>query len=344
MKNKWEKTIFYSFLLLVLLLLMAMSYTIGTVSISKVDAIQLVFSKLPIIRNFVSPPEISSGQITILLNLRLPRVLLSFFCGGALAVVGAVFQGIFSNPLAEPYVLGVSSGASLGATIALILFGETMFFSFSTTSIFASVGAILTVFLVLTLSSLHGGKMSTMLLTGIAFSYFASSVSTILMVLNEDKIASVTLWSIGSFTNSSWDKVKLVIPALLIGLAILFFFYKELNALSLGEELAISLGVPLITTRYILITVSTIMVAVTVASSGIIGFVGLIVPSFVRMITGSNYKSLLPTSFLVGGIFLITCDTVARLLNEIPAGAITALIGTPIFIFLAIKYAKGQVA
>ncbi len=326
--NKKILFIFYTICWAVLAVSLLVSYLVGVSGIPILDALTLNASKL------------SNAQLTILMNLRLPRTIIAATAGMCLGVVGAVFQGLFQNPLAEPYVLGISSGASLGATIAIVLGLNGVMFIFSGVALFAAVGAIGTVLIVLAVAGMKGNRNTTVLLTGISISYFAASISTVITVLNADKIRTVTLWSMGSFTSSTWDKVIALVPLSLVGLVVIFIFLRELNAIAAGEKQARGLGVSVGTVRIILILTSTIMVGLSVAASGIIGFVGLIVPNGLRRVLGADFRRVVPASALVGAIFLVWCDTIARVLfapSEIPAGVVTALIGTPCFVYLAVK-------
>lgn len=345
MNVKISKTaVFYVVSIPLLLILMIYSYTVGVANISIGDALAVAFSKLPFVGGNFDISHISNAHLTILTNLRLPRVLLAAVSGMSLAVVGAVFQGLFQNPLAEPYVLGISSGASLGATIAIVLGLNTFFGFFSIVSLYASAAAILTVLFVMVIAGVRGDRMSTVLLTGISIGFFASSVSTVLMVLNQDKIKTVTMWSMGSFTSATWDKVAATVPLSIVGLCVICVFLRELNAISIGEDSAKSFGISVYAVRRILIITGSAMVALTVAAAGIVGFVGLIVPNALRRIFGANFRKIIPASAVTGAIFLLVCDTLARVLfapSEIPAGSITAFFGTPFFIFLALRR-RGQ--
>jgi len=328
-----------------LLILMFVSYMSGIANISAGVALRAFFCRWPIIGKWFDVSDVSTGYMVILLNVRMPRVLTAALTGMCLATVGAAFQGLFMNPLAEPYVLGVSAGASLGATIAVVLGFNTFFLFFSPVSFFAMVGAIVAVVVVIGISEMKGGMRSAnLLLTGISIGFFTNSISTMLVVLHADKLKLVTLWAMGSFNASSWPKTLALLPVAVIGIAVLLVFAREMNAIATGEEAAQSFGVPVHAVRLIVIVTGAIMIAGTVASAGMVGFVGLIIPNAARMLIGPDYKKLLPLSALLGAGFLTLCDMLARTVfapSEIPAGAITALIGAPFFVYMILKQRKG---
>ena len=271
----------------------------------------------------------------IFLNLRLPRVVLSVLVGSALAVCGATYQSIFRNPLTDPYVLGISSGASLGAAIAILLGLQAYLWGIGG---FALITALLTILLIYRIAS-TGNRMhvTTLLLTGTCFTFLASSIVSLLMVLNHDKMDSIIFWTMGSFSTASWMDVSILLPIVIIGSLIVLIYSKDLNLMLAGSETAQSLGVEVEKVKKILLLFTTLMVAFAVSTCGVIGFVGLIVPHAVRIITGPDNRKVIPYSIVVGGLFMMLCDTLARVLikpSEIPVGALTALIGAPMFIYL----------
>ena len=280
----------------------------------------------------------------IFFSLRLPRALLAFSSGGALSISGACLQGMFKNPMADSYVIGVSSGAALGATIALA-FGTTLaFLGFGAVSILSFLGALLAVLFVYRLSRIKG-KVSTfsLLLSGIAVSALASALVYCLMILFRDKMEHIVMWTMGSFSSASWDKAFIALPVMIGASALCLLYAKDLNIMLQGDEAARHLGVDSNGVRRNLIVITTIAAAAAVSVSGIIGFVGLIIPHILRLILGPDHRTLLPYSFFGGGIFLLLADTLARTLldsQEIPVGVITALIGVPFFLYLLRKGKK----
>ena len=274
----------------------------------------------------------------IFFSLRLPRALLCFVSGGALAVCGGVLQGMFRNPMADSYVIGVSSGAALGATAAMVFSAELAFLGFMSVQVCAFLGAAAAVYTVYRLSSVRGRiSLFTFLLSGIAVSTLASALVYCLMFLFRDQMVHIVMWTMGSFSSASWEKAILTIPPVLLGVVICLFYSRDLNILLQGDETARHLGVDPYRARRILIPLTSMIAALVVSVSGIIGFVGLIVPHILRLIIGPDHRKLLPLSFLAGGIFLLLCDTLARTLvsgQEIPIGVITAILGVPFFLYL----------
>jgi len=277
---------------------------------------------------------------TVILQIRLPRAILAALVGAALSQTGAVYQGLFRNPLADPYLIGISSGAGLGATIAIafgLLFGWG---SLGAVSVLAFLGALVATALVYCLSRI-GGRTSvvTLLLAGVALGAFFTAIQTFLMLRSNDAFHTVHIvgWLMGSFNLSSWAKVQLLAPVLAAGTAIMCAYGHRLNVLQLDEEQAQQLGVPVERTRLVLIVVASLVTATAVAVSGIIGFVGLIVPHAVRLVWGPDHRFLLPMSALIGAGFMVVVDGVARTLlspAEIPVGVLTAFFGAPFFLYL----------
>lgn len=279
---------------------------------------------------------ITDGSITIIRNVRLPRVVLGFLAGASLAVCGAGFQGIFKNPMADPFVLGVSSGAALGAAIGIVLhFGTTLL---------ALVGAFLTITLVYNISKV-GKKVpvATLLLSGIAVSQTLSAAMSIIMILNKQSMDQIMFWTMGSLNGKGWGQIITVLPYSLLGIALLFTTCRELDIMLTGEETAIQLGVNVESLKKKVLFASTVITAAVISVTGIIGFVGLVVPHVVRMIAGPKHRILMPLSLLFGGTFLIICDTAARSIAvwEIPVGIITSLCGGPFFIYLLRRMKRG---
>lgn len=265
----------------------------------------------------------------------MPRLMLASLTGATLAVAGAAFQAIFKNPMADPYVLGVSSGASLGATLAIVFGFEA---SRLGTTGFAFFFALVTVFIVYRLaSSASRINAQVLLLSGIALSFMMSAMVSLLMVVHREMMEKIVFWNLGGFNVASWEQVHLLLPVVIVGMTVIFIFSRHLNIMLIGSDAAPTLGVnPARTTRLVLV-VSSFMVASVVANSGVIGFVGLIIPHLVRIITGPDNRVVIPVSVFVGAIFLVISDTLARTLvapAELPVGSITALFGVPYFLFL----------
>lgn len=271
-------------------------------------------------------------------QLRLPRVLMSAIVGAVLSVCGAAYQSIFRNPLTDPYVLGVSSGASLGAAVAILLGLEAWLWGVGG---MALVAALLTVLFIYRIASI-GNRMhtTTLLLTGVCLTLLISAMISFLMVLNQEKMDSIIFWTMGSFGSTSWTDVAVMAPVAVVGMGVVLWYSRDLNLLLAGSEAAQSMGVDVELVKRVLLLFTTLMVAFAVSSCGVIGFVGLVVPHAVRLITGPDNRRVVPYSMLCGAIFVLVCDTLARTLlrpSELPVGSLTSLVGAPLFIYLLYK-------
>ncbi len=275
---------------------------------------------------------------TIIFTIRLPRVLLAGIVGASLALSGATYQGLFRNPLADPYLIGVASGAALGATAATVLQLPAPFYRFGATQWCAFAGALLAVALVYGLARVGGATpLTALLLAGVAVSALASAATSFLMYWHGEKLLAVYGWLLGGFSTASWPQVVQVAPYLALGTVALLPTARLLDALQLGEEGALSLGIDVERLKIALVIVATLITAAAVSVSGLIGFVGLIVPHISRLLWGANHRLLLPASLLGGAIFLIVADGIARSIlrtGEIPVGVLTALCGAPFFLIL----------
>lgn len=325
-------------LLLVLLCLMIIASTIGSANIPLSDVARIVISPI-----FPGADDGVKQSFKIIIRMvRLPRVLLSVLAGMGLAISGAVFQGIFRNPMANPYILGVSSGAAFGATLGMILGLQITFLGVGAVPLSAFIGAIGASLLVYILSG--GGKsVMPLLLSGIALGFFLTALMSLLMYFNRDQLERIVYWSMGSFNAANWTKVALTAPVILSGSIVILFFARDLNLMVLGDDTARGLGIPVRYSRIIFLLTSTIITASAVSVSGIIGFVGLIIPHIIRIITGPDHRTLIPNSMLAGGIFLLLSDTLARTVlspTEIPVGIITSLAGAPYFLLLLYQRRK----
>ena len=326
--SRAKTTAIYAFMITAFFLSMLVSMRFGAVDLSVGD----------IAGALANGP--GSTEHTIFYKVRLPRVMLGAVAGAGLAMVGAVMQGIFQNPLVDSYTLGMSSGASLGAVIAIVTGVSSKIPGISTLSVFAFMGAVGTLTFVYFLSS-RSGKVSTssLLLSGIVVSYFISAIS-ILMMLNSDKIESIVFWNMGSIAGATWTKTAVAAGVIIPCTFILYYFWRELNMMSFGEESASSLGVNTARTKIILLLTSSLIVGTVVSVGGTIGFVGLIAPHIARYFTGAENRKLLFLSALTGSVTLMLADTLGRLLTrpaEIPVGVMTAVIAGPLFIYLLRK-------
>ena len=283
--------------------------------------------------------DIDPKNVSIVWLLRLPRVLLAFLVGGGLAVSGAVCQSILRNPLASPYILGVSSGASLGAGIIIISGIAIPLLGGFTLPLTGFVFGLAAVFCVATFSSRIDKSMSnnTIILCGMVFSLFLSAMLTMLSAVFSDDLRRIALWQMGSFAMRGWSSVLLLLPFLIVGITGIFLFTKEMDILSFGDEQAKSSGVETDAVRKKLLALCAVLTGAAVALSGVIGFVDLIAPHAARRICGSSHKRLIPMSFILGGSLLVLTDLLARTAvspSELPVGAITALIGAPFFAWI----------
>lgn len=327
-------------LIVMLLIVMFFSCSVGAADIDMIDALKIILSRLPIIGEKINMGTLPNSAETIVWKIRLPRVLLAMFSGSALALAGATYQGLFRNPLAEPYILGVSAGAAFGGTVSIV-FGLSNILGIGGTSLMAFIGAILTTLIVYNLGKGQGRtSMTHLILAGVAINSLLSSLISLFMILDREKLDRIVLWTMGSFTGASWEKVLLEIAATVIGMVVIYAYGRDLNIILTGEENAKYLGVDVEFVKRRLLIVSSFISAVTVSVSGIIGFVGLIIPHGVRIVVGPDHRALLPYSLVVGGIFLMLADTLARIIMppvEIPVGVITAIFGAPFFLHLLLK-------
>jgi iron complex transport system permease protein len=325
MKTRPAWALFLILILLLLALSLWLSLLIGAVPTSPRDLWDFLFNH-------------DQAYKTIFLDLRLSRALLAFLVGACLSLSGAILQGYFQNPMADPFIIGVSSGASFGAVLCLFLGLETTLLGFSLQSLFAFASAFALVSLVYFLSRKRDTyRVETLLLTGIAAGAMASALTSFLLFSKSDSFEQAVFWLLGSFALADWRQVVAVAPYLVLCLAVAQWLAKDMNLLVLGDETAKALGSPAGGVRKVFLTVSTLLAAISVAVSGIIGFVGLVVPHWVRILVGPDHRRLFLLSSLTGGVFLVVCDLLARTLRapaELPIGIITAAFGAPFFIYL----------
>ncbi|EML9902939.1 iron ABC transporter permease [Morganella morganii] len=278
--------------------------------------------------------EYSRTAENVVLYVRLPRILIAGLAGAGLAVAGAALQGIFRNPLVGPQIIGVSSGAALGGALALLLF-SSLFITIS----FAFLGGLLAIVLVFLLGlNRHGSSLLMLILAGVIINaFFAALISLITYFADPNNtLQTIVFWLMGSFATATYLKVSVLLPVVIIAGGIIFALRFRINVLSLGEENAQALGLPVTATRWTILICVTLITSATVAVSGTIGWVGLIIPHIARLISGYDHRVLLPASALTGAIYLIAVDTLARSMTsaEIPLSVITALIGAPVFALL----------
>ncbi len=323
MQKKFKHWILFLAGLVVLLVVsIIISLSSGEVKISLLQLSEILANK-------------DSMEYTVLSKIRIPRLILAVSVGGALSLSGAVLQGIYRNPLVEPYTLGISGGAALGIAIAIVFGFHAA--SFVILPVFGFGGAVVTLFLVYFLSVRKGGlSINSMLLIGVMVSFVASSAMMFLMsITTSDNIQSIVFWVMGSLDESNLLLIKLAFYSAVSGLVLTYFFAQPLNALRLGEIKAKHLGINTNATVRLLFFVASLLTGVAVSVAGVIGFVGLVIPHLNRLIIGNDYRILIGSSFLGGAIFLIISDTLARTIispNELPIGVITGFIGGLVFI------------
>jgi iron complex transport system permease protein len=329
-------------LIAALVVTIIISLNIGYTFISYSDILTFFGTRIPGINNFIDTTAFSREQLAnqaIILDVRLPRILSALLIGAALSTSGTLFQGVFKNPMADPYVLGVSAGASVGAGVALLWGTGLNFFGFPIVPLAAFLTALVTIFFVYNISRVgtRAPEMS-LLLTGIAVSIFLAAIFQAMQFITTDSRLNLLVnWQIGSITNIGWINWWAVLPFVVAGIALSYFYARDLNMISLGEDTAQHLGVNTARTKKILLALGSVMTAAAVSISGLIGFVGLMIPHITRLIIGPDHRLLIPASALLGSIYLMVCDNLARSIGgatEIPVGIITALAGGPFLVFL----------
>lgn len=316
-----KKSIVFLLLILLFLVLFVAASMVGSIKVPFKEIISIIHK------------DGDDMYRKILLGIRFPRIVQAAIVGLGLSVSGTVLQGLLGNPLADPYILGLSSGAALGAALAIVM-GLGML----GTQAVAFIAALITLALVIFLSRLGpdtGGN--TLLLAGIAVSTFLSAILSFIMLTSHRQMSSIVFWMMGDFSLISWNEVFVSTPAILAGTFVMYLYSKELNAIIMGRESAQHLGVEVNKVVLITLACSSLVTAAAVAVSGIVGFVGLMVPHITRMLVGPDNRILMPFSALTGMIFLVFADALSRTLirpGEIPIGIITALFGGPFFLYL----------
>ena len=319
---------------IVLLTAMFVAAGIGVIPIPIKTILQSVGQKFGLFRDM----QIADYYQVTLWQLRIPRIVMSVLAGASLAVCGGVFQSIFRNPVCDPYILGISSGASLGAAIAFILGWDAALFGITLPAL---ITALLTLLLILGIARIKGKhNTNTLLLIGIALNFFISAVITLLVVVNQKEMHKIYFWTMGSLTHVSWLEIAWLLPIMIICIGILFYYAKAMNIMQVGTETAQTLGIDTQKTTYIVLVTSSVLISVVVSFCGSIGFIGLIMPHVARLLFGSNNRRLFTYSLFFGAFFLLIADTLARTIAapaELPVGSITALAGAPYFIYLIMK-------
>jgi iron complex transport system permease protein len=328
----------------VLLLLSAVvSLSLGSAQLPLAHVWGILWHQLPVVGDWVHANWPQSSE-KIVLEVRLPRVLLAILIGACLSLSGAGFQGVLRNPLADPYTLGVASGAAVGAAF-IILFGlQSVLFGAWTTPVVAFCTGLFSLLIVLRLANIHGKfQLETLILSGVVVQAFLGSMVSFMVSLSEKVVNEIVFWLMGSLAMRGWSFAYMLVPFLLCGLAVLLAYARTLNLLVLGERQAGHLGVRVTRTRLVVLIVCTFMTAAAVSVAGTIGFVGLVVPHLVRLMAGPDHRLLIPLSAIFGGVYLLWADTLARMAlspAEIPLGVVTAFLGAPFFAYLLRKNKK----
>jgi len=325
--------------LFIMVVLTSLSFGYSKVPLDVV--VRALLKSMPFIGESIDSTGLENRDFIIITEIRLPRVLAGALVGSGLAISGAIFQGVFRNPMADPYVIGVSSGAALGASLAIIFRIGYSVLGVNSTSIMAFIAATATVMAVYNLAKVgRHAPVVTLLLSGVAVSIFLSSIVSLIQVFSGWEMHRLVYWMMGGFSYIEWKDVLGILPLISAGAVITYFYSRDLNVMTLGDEEAQHLGVNVESSRRVLLGLGSLMTAAAVSIGGLIGFVGLVIPHLSRILVGPDHRTLLPSSFISGGMFLVFCDTVARAAStsyELPVGIITAMSGGPFFIYMLRK-------
>jgi iron complex transport system permease protein len=347
--SRWKLIVLL--LILALIITVIVSLNVGYAQIPFSDILSIIGKQIPGLNSLINSSSISSQNSAIILQIRMPRILAGVLVGAALAAAGVLYQGVFKNPMADSYVLGVSAGAAVGASVAILSGLSFAFFGLRLIQVAAFVGAVSAMFLVYNMSRVGSRvPVATLLLCGIAVNFFLFAVVGLMEVVAGDELHSIVFWLIGGFSNVLWKDIWAIVPFIVIGIVGAYFYARDLNLLAMGEETAHNLGVNVERSKQILLVLASLITAAAVSICGLVGFVGLMIPHLTRLLIGPDHRILLPTSTIIGAIFLLICDDIARVVAtpfastlELPVGIITMLFGGPFFIFL-LKRKKGSYA
>ena len=334
MKSKFKKTI-PIILVVFLAISIVFSVMVGPVEIDFMTAGAIILNQIGI----QLPNTWSSSEESIIINVRLPRVLMAVTVGAMLGVAGVAAQGLFKNPIADPYIIGISSASSFGAALIIVL-GITLL-TFFTIPLVSFLFAMLAITIIYELSKTQLKlSIGSLLLAGIGLSFFFSALTSFILFFSEDKSHYILSFLMGSFWGANWIEFYVVLAVMIPGTILLFFYGRDLNAMVFGDDVALSLGINVEQSKRLILFLMVILSSTAVAFCGTIGFVGLIIPHIMRLIFGSDNRKLVPLSAIAGGLLLLWADILARLVmapRELPVGIFTALMGGPFFIYLIIK-------
>jgi iron complex transport system permease protein len=348
--SRWKLIVIL--LILGLILTVIVSLNVGYAQIPFPDILGILGKQIPFLNGIIDSSMISPQNAAIVLQIRLPRILAGVLVGAALAAAGVLYQGVFKNPMADSYVLGVSAGAAVGASLSILSGIGFVFLGLRLVQVAAFLGAVSAMFLVYNISRVGSRvPVATLLLCGIAVNFFLFAVVGLLEVIASDELHSIVFWLVGGFSNVLWRDIWAILPFILVGIIAAYFYARDLNLLAMGEETAHHLGVNVEKSKQILLVLASLTTAAAVSVCGLVGFVGLMIPHLTRLIIGPDHRILLPTSTIIGAIFLVICDDLARVVAtpfastlELPVGIITMLFGAPFFIILFKKKKQSYAA
>lgn len=326
-----------------LFLTVGLSVSWGSAGLSIGSVWKILLDRLPWVTHAITPDWPASAE-TIVWQIRLPRIVLAALVGAALAVAGVIFQGVLHNPLADPYILGISAGAALGAVLVIFLGDQYALVGRWTLPLVAFIGGCLTLVLVFAIARGNGQRpLTTLILAGVIVQAFLGAILSLFIALSHEQLQQIIYWMMGSVALLNWQEALVIVPYLAIGLAVAMFYSRELNILVLGDRAAYHTGVSVERTRTVLLVVASLLTGAAVSVAGMIGFVGLVVPHMLRLVFGSDHRVLVPLSALAGAIFMSWADTLARILlapRELPVGVLTACIGAPLFAYLLRRHIR----
>jgi iron complex transport system permease protein len=334
--SHWKTYI--TILIAVFIVTIVFSLNLGFSQIPVLNVLEILIKNTPFLGSLTHFTNIPSIQEVIITQIRLPRIVAGALVGAGLSAAGVTYQGIFRNPMADPYIIGASSGAALGAAVAIVFGLGLAMLGVNTVPVFAFIGCVSTVLIVRSISRVGSRvPVSTLLLSGIALNSFMLAIVAYLQTIAGNRLGPLTFWLLGGLSAITWNSVWSAFPFILVGIVVTYLYYRDLNLLTLGEDQAQHLGVNLERTKLILLISSAFLTAAAVSISGLIGFVGLIIPHLTRLFTGPDHRILIPASVILGASFMVICDALSRVLTsptEVPVGIITALFGGPFFISL----------
>lgn len=330
------KNLKFTVSIVICLLIFISGVALGSINVPFNEVINIISHKL---FNTELLSSIIPNRVSIVWNLRLPRTILAFFVGGALAVSGTVMQSVLKNPLASSYTLGVSSGASLGAAVVIVTGFRIPFLGLFTLPVVGLVCGLFTVFVAVKFAAKMDKNLenNTIILVGMVFSLFVNALLTLVTALSNEHLQQLTYWQMGSFSLKDWSNVFVLFPIVLAGAIFISSYSKEMDIMTFGEEQAFTMGVDVYKLKWLLLGLSAALTGSAVSFVGVIGFIDLIAPHVVRKIFGSSHRVVIPMSIIFGGSFMIICDLIARTVispSELPVGAVTALIGAPFFAYV----------